>query len=140
LVSFGGEVYTNGGALKLDKHQLRRARERLGYGVEMTAQEAGVSKNSVLRAEHEEDIRPTTARKIANALRVDVADLLVQLAPPGEAFFVPLEEGEDEDVVTFRFVRLFENGEEVVKAMRPAYPDEAHEMRQRLEKSGRSLE
>ena len=48
----------------------------LGYGLEKTAQEAGVSKNSVLRAEHEEDIRPVTARKIAAALDVSVADLI----------------------------------------------------------------
>jgi DNA-binding XRE family transcriptional regulator len=65
-----------GGALKLDRDKLIRAREMLGYGIETTAQEAGVSKNSVLRAEHEEDIRPVTARKIAAALDVRVADLL----------------------------------------------------------------
>jgi DNA-binding XRE family transcriptional regulator len=62
--------------LKLDRDKLIRAREMLGYGVETTAQEAGVSKNSVLRAEHEEDIRPVTARKIAGALDVRVADLI----------------------------------------------------------------
>jgi transcriptional regulator with XRE-family HTH domain len=66
----------NGGALRLDKDRLQRAREMLGYGLEKTAQEAGVSKNSVLRAEHEEDIRPVTARKIAAALHVSVADLI----------------------------------------------------------------
>jgi DNA-binding XRE family transcriptional regulator len=68
----------NGGALKLDREKLVRAREMLGYGLEKTAQEAGVSKNSVLRAEHEEDIRPVTARKIAAALGVRVADLVVE--------------------------------------------------------------
>ncbi len=62
--------------MKLDRDKLIRAREMLGYGVETTAQEAGVSKNSVLRAEHEEDIRPLTARKIAAALGVRVADLI----------------------------------------------------------------
>jgi transcriptional regulator with XRE-family HTH domain len=70
------EVYMNGGALRLNKDRLQRARELLGYGLEKTAQEAGVSKNSVLRAEHEEDIRPGTARKIAAALHVSVADLI----------------------------------------------------------------
>ena len=69
--------------MKLDRHKLIRAREMLGYGVEKTAVEAGVSKNSVLRAEHEEDIRPVTARKIAAALGVPVADLLGKAqAPP----------------------------------------------------------
>jgi transcriptional regulator with XRE-family HTH domain len=62
--------------LKLDRDRLQRAREMLGYGLEKTAQEAGISKNSVLRAEHEEDIRPVTARKIAAALQVSVADLI----------------------------------------------------------------
>ncbi len=62
--------------MKLDRAKLIRAREMLGYGVEKTAEVAGVSKNSVLRAEHEEDIRPVTARKIATALQVRVADLL----------------------------------------------------------------
>ena len=62
--------------MKLDRDRLQRAREMLGYGLEKTAQEAGISKNSVLRAEHEEDIRPVTARKIAAALDVPVADLI----------------------------------------------------------------
>ena len=62
--------------MRLDKYRLQRAREMLGYGLEKTAQEAGISKNSVLRAEHEEDIRPVTARKIATALHVAVADLI----------------------------------------------------------------
>jgi len=56
----------------------------LGYGIETTAQAAGVSKNSVLRAEHGEDIRPVTARKIAGALNVEVADLLGTEYPKGE--------------------------------------------------------
>ena len=62
--------------MKLDRDKLIRAREMLGYSVEKTAEEAGVSKNSVLRAEHEDDIRPLTARKIATALGVRVADLI----------------------------------------------------------------
>jgi DNA-binding XRE family transcriptional regulator len=62
--------------VKLDRDKLIRAREMLGYGIETVAEEAGVSKNSVLRAEHEEDIRPLTARKIAVALGVRVADLI----------------------------------------------------------------
>ena len=67
--------------MKLDREKLLRAREMLGYGVEKTAEEAGVSKNSVLRAEHEGDIRPVTARKIAGALGVRVADLLEEEEP-----------------------------------------------------------
>jgi transcriptional regulator with XRE-family HTH domain len=62
--------------LRLNRKKLLRARELLGYGIEKVAEVAGVSKNSVLRAEHEEDIRPVTARKIATALHVSVADLI----------------------------------------------------------------
>ena len=64
--------------MKLDRDKVIRAREVLGYGIEKAAEEAGVSKNSVLRAEHEEDIRPLTARKIAAALDVRVADLIAE--------------------------------------------------------------
>jgi len=62
--------------LRLNRKKLLRARELLGYGIEKVAEEAGISKNSVLRAEHEEDIRPVTARKIAAALGVSVAELI----------------------------------------------------------------
>ena len=83
-----GTGHGNGGALKLDRDKLIRAREMLGYGIETTAGAAGVSKNSVLRAEHEEDIRPVTARKIAAALEVEVRDLL----PLGQAPLPNFEE------------------------------------------------
>jgi DNA-binding XRE family transcriptional regulator len=76
VLTFGQAAYTDGGGVKLDRDKLIRAREMLGYGIETVAAEAGVSKNSVLRAEHEEDIRPLTARKIAAALGVRVADLI----------------------------------------------------------------
>jgi transcriptional regulator with XRE-family HTH domain len=61
--------------VKLDRDNLIRARERLGYSIETVAEEAGIAKNSVLRAEHGEHIRPLTARKIAAALGVEVAEL-----------------------------------------------------------------
>ena len=79
--------------MKLDRDKLIRAREMLGYAIETVAEEAGVSKNSVLRAEHEEGIRPVTARKIAAALNVRVADLIGESetlkveAPPLEPSF-----------------------------------------------------
>jgi transcriptional regulator with XRE-family HTH domain len=66
--------------LRFDGDKVRRARELLGYGQETTAEEAGVAKNSVLRAERGEEIRPATARKIAAALGVRVADLLTEEA------------------------------------------------------------
>jgi DNA-binding XRE family transcriptional regulator len=80
MLAFDQKVEMDGGGLKLDRDKLIRAREMLGYGIETVAAEAGVSKNSVLRAEHEEDIRPLTARKIAAALGVRVADLFGESA------------------------------------------------------------
>ena len=73
--------------MKFDGDRVRRARELLGYGLDKTAEEAGVAKNSILRAERGEDIRPGTARKIATALGVRVADLLKEEAgdPLGQA-------------------------------------------------------
>jgi hypothetical protein len=63
----------------------------------------------------------------------------------GETYFVPLEEGEEEDTVTLRiyYVQLFEGGEPILQAMREASPEEAAEaaaMRQQLEKAGRARE
>jgi transcriptional regulator with XRE-family HTH domain len=48
----------------------------------MVAQQAGTSKNTVMSAEHGADIRPTTARKIAEALGVEIADLLGESDSP----------------------------------------------------------
>jgi transcriptional regulator with XRE-family HTH domain len=69
-------------ALRLDGNKVRRARERLGYSMEVAGEQAEVSKNSILRAEHGEDIRPVTARRIARALAVEVADLIEESARP----------------------------------------------------------
>lgn len=100
--------------MKLDRDKLIRAREMLGYGLETTAERAGVSKNSVLRAEHEEDIRPVTARKIAAALEVRVADLVGKAEAPEQpdtfvdtllrAPSIPAEELSDEDLAEIRRV------------------------------------
>ncbi len=71
----GGEE--EGGAwLKLSRKRMQHARDRLGYSLVMVAEEAGVAENTAIRAEHEEEIRPGTARKIAAALGVRVADLI----------------------------------------------------------------
>jgi transcriptional regulator with XRE-family HTH domain len=68
--------------LKLDEDRVRGKRERLGLTVAMLAQKAGTSKNTVLSAEHGRDIRPTTARKIAEALDVEIDDLLGEPESP----------------------------------------------------------
>ena len=67
-----------------------------------------------------------------------------QLAERGfsDPYFVPLEEGEEEDTVTleFRYVRLLEEDEPVLKAMRRASPEEVDKIRQQLKKAGRTIE
>jgi transcriptional regulator with XRE-family HTH domain len=106
----------NGGALKLDRDRLQRAREMLGYGLEKTAEEAGISKNSVLRAEHEEDIRPVTARKIAAALNVPVADLIrksetLKAQAPPEPKVVKGSADIQVDAETFKILEELASGE-----------------------------
>ena len=136
---------------------IKRLREERGWSQPQLAVEAGVAVSAVSQIENgRRSPNVSTLDKLAGALGVSVADLFpkaqapfpldeaaegpVELAPEGVAYFVPLEEGEEEDVVELRFVLLFENGEEVVRAMRPANPDEEHEMRQRIQKAGHSRE
>jgi len=64
--------------LRLDGNRVRHARYRLGYTLKMVGKEAGVAKNTAMRAEHGEEIRPGSARKIAGALGVEVADLITE--------------------------------------------------------------
>lgn len=62
----------------LDGNKVLRVRELLGYGIAQAAEAAGVSKNSILAAEHGKDIRPGTARRIAEGLGVTIADLVAE--------------------------------------------------------------
>ena len=62
--------------MRLNREKLRYARERLGSSLEIVGKEAGVSRNTAMRAEHGGEIRPVTARRIAAALGVEVADLI----------------------------------------------------------------
>ena len=67
--------------MRLDPEKVRRARESLGYSIEATGEKGDLSPNSVLRAEHGEEIRPSTARRLAKALNTEV----VALYPKAEA-------------------------------------------------------
>ena len=67
--------------MKLNPTKVRQAREQLGLSIVEIAENAEVSPNSVSRAENDKEIRPLTARRIARALRVEVADLY----PKGQA-------------------------------------------------------
>ena len=71
--------------MRLDEDTVRGTRERLGLTLAMVARRAGTSKNTVMSAEHGADIRPTTARKIAEALGVDITDLLGESNSPKES-------------------------------------------------------
>ncbi len=55
------------------------------------------------------------------------------------AYFVPLEEGEEEETVTLRiyYLRLLEGDEPILQAMREATPEEEAKIRKQLEKAGR---
>jgi transcriptional regulator with XRE-family HTH domain len=61
--------------MKLDSTKVLQAREQLGLSIAEVAENAEVSPNSVSRAENDKEIRPLTARRIARALGVEVADL-----------------------------------------------------------------
>ncbi len=137
--------------------QIKRLREEREWSMAKLAVEADMSVSGVSMIENgKRNLTTTTLAKLARAFGVEVRDLfpLGQAPLPefederrasgievvGEAFFVPLEEGEEEDTVTLRvyYVRLFEGGEPILKAMREASPEEAAEMRRQREKAGRS--
>jgi transcriptional regulator with XRE-family HTH domain len=73
--------------MRLAPNKVREAREQLGLSIVEIAQNAKVSPNSVSRAENDREIRPMTARRIAQALGVEVADLY----PKGKAVASPPE-------------------------------------------------
>lgn len=129
--------------------RLREWREARALTQVELAERAGVSSRSIAGYEAGAGARPPTVRKLADALGVEVGDLfpleqprLPELVPPGQAYFVPLEEGEEEDTVTLEihFVRLFNGDEPILQAVRKASPDEVAAMRRELEKTGRSRE
>ncbi len=60
----------------LDEEKVRRSRERLGYTLQLMSEEGGIAPHTIIRAEHGRNITPTSARKIAAALGVSVADLV----------------------------------------------------------------
>ena len=63
-------------------HQLRRYRELAGYSQMALADRAGLARMSVVRIEAGHDARPATAKRLADALRVRIADLVGQAPLP----------------------------------------------------------
>jgi transcriptional regulator with XRE-family HTH domain len=130
--------------------EVRRRREELGLTGAQLAARAGMAPSAVSQIETGKR-SPSSASviKLAQALGVEAGELfpleqprLPELVPPGQAYFVPLEEGEEEDTVTLEihYVWLFKGDEPILQAMRKASPDEEAAMRQQLEKSGRTRE
>jgi transcriptional regulator with XRE-family HTH domain len=62
--------------MRLDHEMVRWHRDRLGWTLDTLAEKAEVAKGTVLRAEHGEDVRPSSGRRIARALDVEISDLI----------------------------------------------------------------
>ena len=130
--------------------EVRRLREAKGWSQAKLAAETGMAVSGISQIENDKrNPNSATLTKLAKALEVEVADLfpleqprLPELVPPGKAYFVPLEEGEEEDTVTLEihYVWLFNGNEPILQKMRKASPDEEAAMRRQLEKAGRSRE
>ena len=128
--------------------EVRRLREAKGWSQAKLAGETGMAVSGISQIENDKrSPNAATLTKLARALEVEVADLFpleqprLPDVPPGQAYFVPLEDGEEEDTVTLQiyYVRLLEDGEPILQAVREASPEERASMR-RLEKTGRTRE
>jgi transcriptional regulator with XRE-family HTH domain len=130
--------------------EVRRLREAKGWSQAKLAGETGMAVSGISQIENDKrNPNSATLTKLARALEVEVAELfpleqprLPELVPSGQAYFVPLEKGEEEDTVTFEihYVWLFDGNEPILQAMRKASPDEEAAMRRQREKTGRSRE
>jgi transcriptional regulator with XRE-family HTH domain len=128
--------------------EIRRRRQDRELTIVQLAAKAGMAPSAISQIETgRRSPHSASVIKLAEALECEVADLYpkapsqlsLEEHPPGEAFFVPLEEGEEEEKVTLRiyYVRLLEGVEPILKAMREASPEEEAEIRKKLEKAGR---
>jgi transcriptional regulator with XRE-family HTH domain len=126
--------------------EVRRLRQERGWTQTELAFYSGLAPSVISQIETgKRDPSASTLRKLAKALGVEVRDLFPLEQPrlpdlkTGEAYFVPLEEGEEEDTVTFRIyhVRLLDRSEPILQAMREASPEEVRRLREQLEKAGR---
>jgi transcriptional regulator with XRE-family HTH domain len=144
------------------------------------ANASGVAQNTISEIElGKRKARPATLKKLADALEVEISDLVGEVARPkasrlldaltvggqpvptfkledlpeqartqlaergySDPYFVPLEEGEEEEMVKleFRYVRLLEGDEPIIRAMWKASPDEEAKILKQLEKSGGTRE
>ena len=107
--------------------EIRRLREGKGWSQAKLAAAADMGVSGISQIETgARNPSAVTLSKIAEALGVGVADLFPlgqprlpewTQRPPGEGYFVPLEEGEEPDVVTLRmyYVRLLEENDRLLQ-------------------------
>ena len=62
--------------MQLSREKVIRYRERLGYSQAMLRAESGLAEHTIVRAENCREVVPSTARRLAAALGVTVADLV----------------------------------------------------------------
>jgi transcriptional regulator with XRE-family HTH domain len=141
-------VPSRGGEMTVGQ-EIRRRREERGWSQAKLGVLSGTGPSGISQIETgRRNPNAGTLQRIAEALEVEVRDLFpleqprLPDVPPGQAYFVPLEEDEEEDTVTLQiyYVQLFEGNEPILKAMRKASPDEEATIRKQLEKSERSRE
>lgn len=70
--------------MKLDGERVRERRERLALSMELASSKARVSPNTWVRAEHGDEIRPSSVRRIAEALEVEPGQLMEEPALSGK--------------------------------------------------------
>jgi transcriptional regulator with XRE-family HTH domain len=71
-----GKRNRKGRYVKLDSAKVRWHRDRLGWTLDTLAEQAEVAEGTAMRAEHGEDIRPSSGRRIARAFGVDISELV----------------------------------------------------------------
>jgi transcriptional regulator with XRE-family HTH domain len=88
--------------MKLDSAKMRWHRDRLGWTLDTLAEQAEVAEGTALRAEHGEDIRPSSGRRIARALDVDISELVPDqpgvVLPKAEAPSTPGQPKEERQI------------------------------------------
>ena len=107
-----------------------------GLGVEVGELYPKVPSQPSLDWLSDEEI-PTFRREDLSEMERAELDRVLSGEKP-RAYFVPLEEGEEEQTVTFRiyYVRLLEGDEPILQAMREATPEEEAKIREQLQKAG----
>jgi transcriptional regulator with XRE-family HTH domain len=92
--------------------EIRRRRQEKGWTGVQLAEKAGMAPSAISQIETgRRSPHSASVIKLAAALECEVAELYpkapqaplpLELHPSGEAYFVPLEEGEEPDIVTLR--------------------------------------